>query len=225
MFVTMRQYGYVCHIAIMWLWRAMFITLWQYGYMFVTLQKYGYVRHNARLCAMFVKLRDLMLCSSHCEIRGYVCHIPTIWLCWSHCDNKAMFVTLWQYDNIRHIMTVGLCLSYSDDRDMLYTLWTIWLCPSACYDDIMLITLRWRGYVHHNRQYGYVRHIVTIWLWPIMFVTLRKYVHIHYTMTMWLWPVMFVTLWQYDNIHHIMTVGLCFSYCDDRAMLNTLWTI
>jgi hypothetical protein len=129
MFVTLRQYGYVCHIAIMWLWPVMFITLRQYGYMFVTLRQYGYdISH-------VYHITKIWLCSSHCDTRCYVRQIERLAnygamfvalqdsrLCSSHSRNMVMFVTLRQQSYVRHIVTIWQYSSHYDKGAMFVIL-------------------------------------------------------------------------------------------------------
>jgi len=77
MFVTLRQYGYLCHIVCL-----------SYKAMFITLRQYGYVLLKA----------TTWLCLSQCDVCitlwrwGYIHHIAMTRLCsW---DNETMFITL-----------------------------------------------------------------------------------------------------------------------------------
>ena len=96
-------------------------------------------------------------------------HIVTIWIwptMFNHCQPWStivnhghgqsrstifMFVTLWQYGYVHHI----ICSTYKVRFVCcFFTLWKI---------------LLWRLMFFTSRQYHCVRHIVTIWLWPTMF--------------------------------------------------------
>jgi len=77
MFVTLQQYGYLCHIVCS-----------SYKAMFITLRQYGYVLLKA----------TTWLCLSQCDVCitlwrwGYIHHIAMTRLCsW---DNETMFITL-----------------------------------------------------------------------------------------------------------------------------------
>jgi len=81
--------------------------------MLITLQRHGYVRH----------IVTTRLCFSHCDDRIFASHcLEMIFL--SHCDGEAMFMTLQQHGYVHHnvtirhvchIATVGICsLNYND---------------------------------------------------------------------------------------------------------------
>jgi hypothetical protein len=72
MFVTLRQYGYVRHILCS-----------SYKAKLVTLRQYGYVNHIVMAG----------LCLSHCEDKIFASHY-VYWIFSSHCDDRAMFITL-----------------------------------------------------------------------------------------------------------------------------------
>jgi len=83
LFITLRQYGYVCHIVCS-SYQAMFVTLWQYGY---------------------VRQSDMVgLCLSHCEDTIFTSHYDQ-WIFASHCDDEVMFNTLRWKDIVCHMLT------------------------------------------------------------------------------------------------------------------------
>jgi hypothetical protein len=113
MFVTFWQLGNVLHITTIELWLShcnvnMFFRMWLY-----------YFHHIA----------TIPLCWSHCDGGAMFVMLQrlgflldcNIMLCVLECD-ATMFITLWQYGNVRHIVMTRLCCSHHDDRDIFVTL-------------------------------------------------------------------------------------------------------
>ena len=93
--------------------------------------------------------------------QGYVRHIVMLWLCLSHYDSGAIFVTLWQWGYANHI-TPLLCF-LDCDTTMFITLQGYYVYHFAT-TSLCLSHLTNIGKVCHTTMVGYVWHIVTL-LW------------------------------------------------------------
>ena len=123
----------------------------------------------------------------------YVCHILTllcltncdIHLCSSHCDDKAMFITLWRLH-----MFVALWHDYvSDDR-------------------VVIVTVQWEVYVHHIMTPMYVPHITMTRLCSPHCDIHIGLSHCDVTIVVMLWnPCMLVTLRGKRCVNQIVTYG------------------
>jgi hypothetical protein len=169
----------LCHFErFLTLWRHdICITLrWQCNVHNIVTWRYVFYIVNMLVCSSHC---DDMVCSSHCDdmvysshcnvtmfviMRHYhVHHIVTLWLCSSHYDdrahydNMAMFIALWKWGYVPHIVMTWYLRHIAT---LLYLLE---------WDSTMFVTLIY---------YGYVCHIVTTRLFlshcvdDAMFITL-----------------------------------------------------
>jgi len=132
--------------------KVRFITL-QCVHMFIRFQCY-YIRHilisiyvhpiaTTGICSLHC---DVCICLSHCDITMFA----MTYICSSHCNERDMFIKLWQQGYVHHIAT-------SRYFQHILTL----LCLSH-HDILFFITLRWKGYVHHIATSVYVCHIMKL---------------------------------------------------------------
>jgi hypothetical protein len=72
-------------------------------HMFITLRRKD-IYFNDMVVFITLRRQDIVC---HIMMIGYFHHIGIMRICSSHCDNEAMFVTLWKYGYVHHIVTMN----------------------------------------------------------------------------------------------------------------------